>query len=92
MKIRTAYGQVIARIRAERHLTLKQAAALAHISPSYLHEVEKGKKEASSEYLGAILTALEVPPTEFFTGVAAFYRKGPDVTRGRLDSDEQVRA
>lgn len=90
MKIRTAYGNVINRARVERGLTLKQAAARALMSPSYLHEIEKGKKEASSEYLGAILSMLDVPPVEFFTAVADEYRKGRDVVGSRLNRDESV--
>lgn len=78
MKIRTAYGNVIHNARNERGLTLKEAASLAFMSPSYLHEVEKGKKEASSEYLGSILTALEVAPIEFFTKVADEYQRLAD--------------
>jgi transcriptional regulator with XRE-family HTH domain len=74
MKIRTAYGRVIKKTRLERGLSLKDAAKKAIISPSYLFEVEKGLKEASSEYLGSILTALDITPVEFFTRVAGEYQ------------------
>lgn len=74
MKIRTAYGNVIRNARVEKGLSLREASSRAHISLSYLSEVETGKKEASSEYLGAILSVLDIPPVEFFTRVANQYK------------------
>lgn len=75
MKIRTAYGIVISRARKDKGLTLRQVSERAIVSFSYLYEVEKGKKEASSEYLGSILKALELSPVEFFNQVAAEYQR-----------------
>ena len=78
MKIRTAYGSVISQARYARGLSLRETAELAQISYNYLHEIEKGKKEASSEFLGYILTALHMPPVEFFTRVANEYQRLAD--------------
>lgn len=75
MKIRIVYGNVIATARRDKGLTLRQAAERAHISFNYFHEVEKGKTEASSEYLGAILRSLDLSHGEFFTRVANEYRR-----------------
>lgn len=75
MKIRTAYGNVIRRVRSDRGLSVRQASGKAHVSLSFWCEVENGKKDASSEYLGAILTSLEISPVEFFMRVAHEYRR-----------------
>lgn len=90
MKIRTAYGQVIHEARSRKGLTLRQAAAQASMSAGYLHEIEQGKKEASSEYLGSILLVLDVPPVRFFTEVANVYQRGQDAAHHGLNSDESL--
>jgi len=41
--------------------TLRQVSADARVSLGYISEVERGQKEASSELLAAICSALEVP-------------------------------
>lgn len=74
MKIRTAYGRVIHDARTSRGLSIRAASARAHISLGYWHEIEHGKKEASSESLGSILSSLDVSPSEFFTLVADQYQ------------------
>lgn len=45
--------------RADRGVTLRELAATAHVSPGYLSEVERGRKEVSSEMLAAVCHALE---------------------------------
>jgi transcriptional regulator with XRE-family HTH domain len=42
----------------------------ARVSLGYLSEVERGQKEASSELLGAICTALDVPMSEVLRDVS----------------------
>jgi transcriptional regulator with XRE-family HTH domain len=44
-----------------RGLTLRQVSADARISLGYISEVERGQKEASSELIAALCTALDVP-------------------------------
>ena len=41
--------------------TLREVSDAARVSLGYLSEVERGRKEASSELLSAICGALEVP-------------------------------
>ncbi|MDF2825144.1 MAG: family transcriptional regulator, partial [Mycobacterium sp.] len=41
--------------------TLREVSDAAMVSLGYLSEVERGRKEASSELLSAICTALDVP-------------------------------
>ena len=58
--LRTALGQVLRRARHSQGRTLADVAGAAKVSIQYLSEVERGRKEASSEVLAAICEALEV--------------------------------
>jgi transcriptional regulator with XRE-family HTH domain len=58
--LRTALGDVLRRIRLRQGRTLAEVAKLARVSLPYLSELERGRKEASSEVLAAICEALEV--------------------------------
>ena len=53
-------NELRARRRAQGR-RLVDVASAAHISSTYLGEVERGEKEASSELLSAICGALEAP-------------------------------
>lgn len=55
---REVVGARLRHLRRRRGLTLVEAAALAGISPQYLSEVERGRKDPSSEVLAAITGAL----------------------------------
>jgi transcriptional regulator with XRE-family HTH domain len=57
---RTLVGRVLRRVRAAEHRTLQDVATQARISIAYLSEVERGRKEASSEVLVAICRALDI--------------------------------
>ena len=54
-------GDVLRRHRLRQSRTLRDVSAAAGVSLGYLSEVERGRKEASSELLAAICTALDVP-------------------------------
>lgn len=58
---RELVGAVLRTERGEQGLTLGQVAQRAGISPQYLSEVERGRKEPSSEMLAAICGALHLP-------------------------------
>ncbi|MYT34978.1 helix-turn-helix domain-containing protein [Streptomyces sp. SID8356] len=55
---RDLVGEVLRRERRSQGRTLKDVAAAARISTPYLSEVERGRKEASSEVLAAAAQAL----------------------------------
>ncbi|MFF5499346.1 helix-turn-helix domain-containing protein [Streptomyces aquilus] len=55
---RDLVGDVLRRERLEQERTLKDVADAARISMPYLSEVERGRKEASSEVLAAAAQAL----------------------------------
>ena len=54
-------GDVLRDARNRQGRTLREVSAAARVSLGYLSEVERGQKEASSELLGSICGALEVP-------------------------------
>ncbi|MER7055664.1 helix-turn-helix transcriptional regulator [Streptomyces sp. NPDC000351] len=55
---RDLVGDVLRRERLQQERTLKEVAETARISMPYLSEVERGRKEASSEVLAAAAGAL----------------------------------
>ncbi|CAM5540771.1 helix-turn-helix domain-containing protein [Streptomyces fumanus] len=55
---RDLVGEVLRRERLAQERTLKEVAEAARISVPYLSEVERGRKEASSEVLAAAARAL----------------------------------
>lgn len=59
--LREVVGDVLRRARTEQGRTLREVSDSARVSLGYLSEVERGRKEASSELLSAICGALDVP-------------------------------
>lgn len=58
--LRTMIGGVLRRTRQEQGRTLADVARHAKVSLPYLSELERGRKEASSEVLAAICDALRI--------------------------------
>ena len=67
---RRLLGEVLRAHRVEQGRTLRQLSADARVSLGYMSEIERGRKEASSELLAAICSALDVPLSEVLLGVA----------------------
>ncbi|MGW1741859.1 helix-turn-helix domain-containing protein [Nocardia sp. NPDC001965] len=59
--LREAIGDSLRRARLAQSRTLREVSTSARVSLGYLSEVERGRKEASSELLAAICEALDVP-------------------------------
>ena len=59
--LRAVIGDVLRRARTSQGRTLREVSDSARVSLGYLSEVERGRKEASSELLSAICAALDVP-------------------------------
>ena len=55
---REVLGQRLRALRLEQRETLSETAGRAGISPQYLSEVERGRKEPSSEMIAALAGAL----------------------------------
>lgn len=60
-KLRDVLGEVLRDERHRQDRTLDDVARCAAVSLPYLSEVERGRKEVSSDLLGAVCDALEVP-------------------------------
>ena len=58
--MREAIGGSLRRARTERRRTLRDVSRRARVSLGYLSEVERGRKEPSSELLAAICDALDI--------------------------------
>ena len=54
-------GLTVRRLRAERGFTLQALADESGISKSYLGDIEKGRKNPTTDVIEAIAQALEVP-------------------------------
>ncbi len=68
--LRQLLGDVLRRLRVRQGRTLREVSASARVSLGYLSEVERGRKEASSELLAAICTALDTPLSQVFREVS----------------------
>jgi transcriptional regulator with XRE-family HTH domain len=51
-------GQRLRALRVERQETISETAGRAGLSPQYLSEIERGRKEPSSEMIAALAGAL----------------------------------
>jgi transcriptional regulator with XRE-family HTH domain len=69
--LRRLLGDELRRQRLRQERTLREVSSAARVSLGYLSEVERGQKEASSELLSSICTALEVPLSVVLKGVSA---------------------
>lgn len=58
--LREALGATLREYRGESGFTLRELAALANVSPGYLSELERGRKEVSSELLASVCHAMGV--------------------------------
>ncbi|MGL4306219.1 MAG: helix-turn-helix domain-containing protein [Mycobacteriaceae bacterium] len=68
--LREAIGDSLRRTRVAQSRTLREVSSTARVSLGYLSEVERGRKEASSELLAAICQALAVPMSEVLFDVS----------------------
>ncbi len=74
-----AIGETLRAERTERGLTLKQVAEGAHVSVSYLAEIERGEKDPSSRVLESIAGGLEVEISELLVRIASSLEPAPVV-------------
>ncbi len=58
--LRTHIGSTLRSARVAQGRTLREVAKSARVSLGYLSEVERGQKEASSELLNSICSALDL--------------------------------
>ena len=68
--LRTTIGEVLRRTRRAQGRTLADVSQAARVSVPYLSELERGRKEASSEVLAAICDALGLDLSDLLAGAA----------------------
>ena len=68
--LRHLLGDALRRLRLRQGRTLREVSASARVSLGYLSEVERGQKEASSELLGSICSALGTPLSQVLREVS----------------------
>jgi transcriptional regulator with XRE-family HTH domain len=67
---RRLLGDVLRSHRMRQGRTLRQLSGDARVSLGYMSEIERGQKEASSELLASICSALDVPLSEILSEVS----------------------
>lgn len=91
--LREAIGDRLRRTRTFQSRTLREVSRSARVSLGYLSEVERGRKEASSELLASICDALDLPLDELLRGVAGdlgpVYQPVPDTVPADLVAAER---
>lgn len=81
--LRATLGDVLRRTRLRQRRTLADVARAARISMPYLSELERGRKEASSEVLAAICDALRIELSDLLA-VAGRDLAGDRARRGQV--------
>lgn len=74
MLLRDALGETLRDARTRQNRTLRDVSTAANVSLGYLSEVERGRKEASSELLASICDALDVELFDVLTTVSTALR------------------
>src|ERR1700685_4743998 len=72
---REVLGQRLRTLRLDQQKTLAETAGRAGISPQYLSEIERGRKEPSSEMIAALAGALGITLTGLTEQVAGDLRR-----------------
>jgi transcriptional regulator with XRE-family HTH domain len=72
---RQVLGSRLRALRTDRDETLAQTAERAGISPQYLSEVERGRKEPSSEMIAALAGSLGLTVADLMAGAAEDLRR-----------------
>lgn len=76
---REVLGHRLRTLRLARGERLVETARRAGISPQYLSEIERGRKEPSSEMVAAVSGALDLTLADLMARVAGDLRRGPVV-------------
>jgi len=68
--LREAIGGSLRRVRTARRRTLRDVSRRARVSLGYLSEIERGRKEPSSELLASICDALDIAVPDLLSEAA----------------------
>lgn len=94
MLLRHIVGATLRRIRLTHGLTLRDLSALSRVSVPYLSEIERGRKEPSSEILATICRVFGMDVVDLVDAVADELRT-PDravLVMGSTDDHARVSA
>ena len=80
---REVLGGRLRALRRQRGRTLSETAAQAGISPQYLSEIERGRKEPSSEMVAAVAGALGTTLVDLTSQVTEDLRRQHRAERSR---------
>ncbi|MFE7740991.1 helix-turn-helix domain-containing protein [Nocardia sp. NPDC057455] len=90
--LREAIGDSLRRARLAQNRTLREVSTSARVSLGYLSEVERGRKEASSELLAAICEALDLPLSRVLWDVSTLMAGADGPTAGAPADDAAAAA
>lgn len=88
--LREAIGEELRRTRIAQGRTLREVSDSARVSLGYLSEVERGRKEASSELLSAICGALDLPLSRVLLGAGERLNRTERVGAAHIDRATKV--
>ena len=87
MLLRDALGETLRDARTRQNRTLRDVSTAANVSLGYLSEVERGRKDASSELLASICDALELELSEVLDTVSETIRVDTVAARSGLTAN-----
>ena len=91
MLLRHVVGATLRRIRLRHGFTLRDLSALSRVSVPYLSEIERGRKEPSSEILATICRVFGMDVVDLVDAVAAELRTPNREVLVMGSTDEQSR-
>src|SRR6266567_8750724 len=89
---REVLGRRLRVLRQEQQETLSETAGRAGISPQYLSEIERGRKEPSSEMIAALAGALGVTLVQLTEQVAGDLRRQQAIWMARASAPRAPRS
>lgn len=94
MLLRNALGETLRDARTRQNRTLRDVSTAANVSLGYLSEVERGRKEASSELLASICDALDLELSDVLDTASSALRTSavPMVRSGAVPAKAMVTA
>src|SRR5918994_5185897 len=88
---RHVLGEVLRGERLEQERILTEVASTAGVSPQYLSEIERGRKEPSSEVLGSVADALGLALVDVVRRVGEVLGERQEVERRDAERRELLR-
>ncbi len=85
-------GQRLRALRQDQQETLAETAGRAGISPQYLSEIERGRKEPSSEMIAALAGALGTTLIQLTEQVAGDLRRRQAISLARASAPRASRS